>query len=357
MRLKLSLPKIALPHLSSRGWRRVGLVSLFLALALAPLLLTAEHPVRSVTEAVRTASDRIFGPAHEAGTAWLPDPAAGGAPGASDGGYSSPSRAAPAPASVSPGGRVATRMPLPVSGRGPRPLSATDAARAGWSWERAKVLAATAWEAQLPGSGSYSDFYCGCATSRHGASGGSVDLASCGYQPRKNPDRAARLEWEHILPAARIGAGRACWISGAPQCVKDGEPFKGRACCEIADPGYNLAATDPVNLAPAVGEVNGDRVDMPYGEIPAGDTAWTYGQCGMRIDPDRDIAEPVPSRRGDVARVMAYMSQAYRIPFTRAESDLYGRWMREDPVSDEEIRVNRAIEAEGYRPNQLVLGR
>jgi len=37
------------------------------------------------------------------------------------------------------------------------------------------------------------DFYCGCAFE-----GNRIDLASCGYIPRKQPKRAARVEWEHI---------------------------------------------------------------------------------------------------------------------------------------------------------------
>ena len=41
------------------------------------------------------------------------------------------------------------------------------------------------------------EFYCGCRYN-----GNRVDLKSCGYQPRKNPQRAARIEWEHVKYAA-----------------------------------------------------------------------------------------------------------------------------------------------------------
>jgi deoxyribonuclease-1 len=43
-------------------------------------------------------------------------------------------------------------------------------------------------------------FYCGCTYA-----GNEVDLASCGYQPKKDPDRAKRLEWEHVVPAEAFG--------------------------------------------------------------------------------------------------------------------------------------------------------
>ncbi|WP_301445005.1 hypothetical protein [Comamonas sp.] len=37
------------------------------------------------------------------------------------------------------------------------------------------------------------EFYCGCKYS-----GKRVDLRSCGYTPRKNANRAQRIEWEHV---------------------------------------------------------------------------------------------------------------------------------------------------------------
>ena len=42
------------------------------------------------------------------------------------------------------------------------------------------------------------EFYCGCRYN-----GNRVDLKSCGYQPRKNPQRAARIEWD----ASGVGVG------------------------------------------------------------------------------------------------------------------------------------------------------
>lgn len=48
---------------------------------------------------------------------------------------------------------------------------------------------------------------------------GRVDLESCGYVPRKNADRAARIEWEHIVPAWVIGHQHQCWQKGAEKIV------------------------------------------------------------------------------------------------------------------------------------------
>jgi len=255
----------------------------------------------------------------------------------------------------SPGaGTTSPALPAPGLARPDFTAGPADAERAFWTWERAKRNSARIWESQIPGTGLYESFYCGCQIYRKGDSGGRVDPETCDYRTRKDSTRAGRLEWEHIVPAAVIGAGRSCWSDGAPECTdKDGAPFKGRACCLIADPDFNLAATDPVNLVPAVGEVNGDRSDFPFGLL-SGESR-SYGACDMEIDPHLRIAEPPDSRRGDIARIWAYMSMAYGIRISPGAARLYTDWSRADPVDEEEIRINRAIRAAGHRPNPFVL--
>jgi len=44
-------------------------------------------------------------------------------------------------------------------------------------------------------AGHEAEFYCGCPYAGH-----EMNLTSCGYQPKKDPDRAKRLEWEHVVP-------------------------------------------------------------------------------------------------------------------------------------------------------------
>lgn len=63
-----------------------------------------------------------------------------------------------------------------------------------------------AWKLYAPQS---TEFYCGCKYT-----GNRVNLAACGYVPRKNASRAARIEWEHIVPAWQIGHQRQCWQQG-----------------------------------------------------------------------------------------------------------------------------------------------
>ena len=58
-----------------------------------------------------------------------------------------------------------------------------------------------AWKLYAPQS---TEFYCGCKYN-----GNRIDLKAC-YVPRKNANRAARIEWEHIVPAWQIGHQRQC---------------------------------------------------------------------------------------------------------------------------------------------------
>ncbi len=92
-----------------------------------------------------------------------------------------------------------------------------------------------AWKLYAPQS---TEFYCGCKYT-----GNRVDLKACGYVPRKNANRAARIEWEHIVPAWQIGHQRQCWQDG------------GRKNCTRHDDVFKRAEADLHNLVPSIGEV------------------------------------------------------------------------------------------------------
>ena len=64
-------------------------------------------------------------------------------------------------------------------------------------------------------------FYCGCTfggdnNNNNNPEDKTFDAASCGYVPRNNDNiRAHRIEWEHVVPASRMGEGRDCWSPDA----------------------------------------------------------------------------------------------------------------------------------------------
>lgn len=178
-------------------------------------------------------------------------------------------------------------------------------------------------------------FYCGCDYR-----GNRVDLASCGYVPRKNAQRAERLEWEHVVPAWVIGHQRQCWQQG------------GRDNCTRNDPVFARAEADLHNLVPAIGEVNGDRSNFPLTMLDARPTQ--YGQCAMVVDFKARKAMPPEHSRGAAARIYLYMHEQYGLRLSDQDRQLYEAWHRMYPADAQERRRNQAIACHMGRGNPWV---
>lgn len=180
------------------------------------------------------------------------------------------------------------------------------------------------------------DIYCGCKYS-----GKDVDLASCGYVPRKNANRAQRIEWEHVVPARHLGSQQQCWQDG------------GRKNCSGKDPLFDMMEGDLNNLVPAIGEVNGDRGDMSYG-------AWTshptpvYGQCTSLPDFKNKRFQPREEVRGRVARISLYMHSRYGLRMSDQDKKLWCAWSKTYPVDAWEIERNKRIKRWQGEGNSLL---
>lgn len=204
-------------------------------------------------------------------------------------------------------------------------------------------------------------FYCGCAFNEKKE----VDQASCGYEPRRPLTRSGRenkrdnrIEWEHVLPASIMGQHLTCWGAERgqfPQCVKsNGKLRSGRACCLKVNATFSKAHNDLVNLTPTVGEVNGDRSNLRYGEV-AGEPR-QYGQCDFEIQ--NRVVEPTHTIRGDIARMQLYMlntyGQALGFVFDPSRLNLLQNWHNEDPIDAWERKRNQRICARQGKGNVLV---
>ena len=160
------------------------------------------------------------------------------------------------------------------------------------SFNKAKKLMAQVF------AGHETTFYCGCAYN-----GNEVDVASCGYQAKKDPDRAKRLEWEHVVPAEAFGQSFKEWREGHPACVDSkGKTFKGRNCARKMAVLFRYMEADLYNLQPAIGEINGLRSNYSMEMIP--EEKREFGACDVEIE-NRKI-EPRPEIRGDIARTYLY---------------------------------------------------
>lgn len=150
------------------------------------------------------------------------------------------------------------------------------------------------------------------------------------------------------MPAWFFGHARACWKTGAAECVKGGKKFKGRECCAKADPVFQHMEADLHNLAPSVGELNADRSNRPYGEVPG--EPREYGSCDFEMGTNPKRAEPPAAVQGDVARIWFYMAQTCAVPLTATQRRMLTRWSADDPVDDwERLRDERVEAAQGNR--------
>jgi deoxyribonuclease-1 len=193
-------------------------------------------------------------------------------------------------------------------------------------------------------------FYCGCAYT-----GKDIDLASCGYQPRKDARRARRLEWEHVVPAHAFGQAFTEWREGHPDCVdRKGKPFKGRNCARKRVKLFRLMEADLYNLQPAIGEVNGLRSNFSMEMIPG--EKREFGDCDVEIENHK--VEPRAEIRGDIARTYRYMDKAYpgKGIISRSNQKLFEAWDKLDPVDEWERERARRIEAIQGNKNPFILG-
>lgn len=191
-------------------------------------------------------------------------------------------------------------------------------------------------------------FYCGCSFQDK-----KVDLESCGYQIRSSKSRAERVEAEHVVPASKMCGESEAWKNGHPLCVtSSGKTYKGRECAEKAIPECDRAMNDLRNLRPAIGEINGDRSDRHFGEIPGEERL--YGACDFETK--ERIAEPAKSLQGDIARIYLFMHAAYPSLqiLSPAEVGLFKEWSRNDPVTPEECRRNEEVAQVQGAPNTIV---
>lgn len=171
-----------------------------------------------------------------------------------------------------------------------------------------------------------------------------IDGESCGYRSPRDPVRAKRLEWEHVVPAEAFGQSFVEWREGSPLCKKKGKRFRGRKCAE-KNPEFARMEADLYNLFPEVGEVNGLRSNFSMAEVSAlGKFAGiSFGKCRARIFQSK--FEPMDFAKGTVARTYLYMDHAYRGHGIISDKNrkLFEAWDKTYPVEPWECELYREI--------------
>jgi len=188
-------------------------------------------------------------------------------------------------------------------------------------------------------------FYCGCDFDAEG----NVSDDKCGYVPRNmftsSGDvnlRTVRIEWEHIVPAARMGKGRKCWEQreAFEECrTSSGGLLSSRNCCRKVDPEFKAMEADLQNLWPAIGELNADRSDKEFDTV-AGEPR-EYGACDFETN--STVAEPRDAVLGEVARAYLYMAKVWGLKLLDEEMVQYRAWSEADPPTEWELERDRKI--------------
>ena len=175
-----------------------------------------------------------------------------------------------------------------------------------------------------------------------------------GFIFNKYKDRAYRVEIEHIVPAENFGRSFSEWRLGGPQCIADGNPYKGRRCAQTNSEFRRMEA-DLHNLAPAIGAVNAVRKNARFGLLP--DTPPTFGSCSMKVA--NNIAEPPDSAKGFVARTSLYMAHEYprRYKLSQSQRQLFEAWDRMFPPNAWECERAQRIRRIQGNPNPITESR
>jgi len=154
--------------------------------------------------------------------------------------------------------------------------------------------------------------------------------------------RASRTEAEHIIPASWMLKKNKLERS----CVVESKSHKDspRKYCQKHDNEFRNAHNDLVNLRPAVGQINANRSNKPFAEKLSGSKPATYRGNGKEFKVASRVAVPDVSIRGDIARVAFYMRDVYGVIYSNRQIQIFNRWHGSDPVSHEEVELNRRIE-------------
>ena len=196
------------------------------------------------------------------------------------------------------------------------------------------------------------DFYCNQAFGRV-MQNGKAKLVPLNHAP-VNPItksgevnlRAERIEWEHIVPAEQFGRQ-------LKECRNTSGNFIGRALCRQVSPKFRKMEADPINLVPAIGEINADRSNFEFDSKNPNKKS-KYRKCGVHIDKNSKKIQ-VPDRiKGQVARAYLHMEKEYGMELSNQDKKLFEAWDKKFPMTAREkmIRNRKMASVKKYQMRQ-----
>jgi len=189
------------------------------------------------------------------------------------------------------------------------------------------------------------------------------------YTGEGNPDLNNKIEWEHIVPAEFFGKKFEAWRLGDSQCVKTpSKKLSNRACAIKSSKKFQRIYTDLYNIYPAIAMVNRKRKNYKFitGDATVSNISKLssifsnkienrqFGNCEFIIKNNKVI--PSNKSKGIIARTYLYMSNTYKNEcrlYTK-EKQLFLKWSREYPVTEDECVRARIIQAIQGNENKIV---
>ena len=148
----------------------------------------------------------------------------------------------------------------------------------------------------------------------------------CNEEFGRNKGRGINVE--HVMPMS--------WAAYTLKCGPRDE-------CRRTSRRFNYIEADLHNMWPSRVDVNKARRSYPFAIVKG--EARPFPGCDIEIDERNRKVEPRAPVRGEIARSMFYMHDAYGISIRPSLGRTLKRWNQQDPVSDEERRRNDVIES------------
>lgn len=147
-----------------------------------------------------------------------------------------------------------------------------------------------------------------------------------------------------MMPAEQFGKHFKCWREAL--CVKNGKPYKGRACCEKIDPLFPQMEAELYNLWPSVGLVNQARSHYRFSAL--GNKTQFFG-CGITIDKQAHRVEPPDYAKGIIGRANLFLAERYNIALSDSQSKLFKALSTHFPPTAWELEWSKQVASiEGY---------
>ena len=141
----------------------------------------------------------------------------------------------------------------------------------------------------------------------------------------KNARRWVNIE--HVYPMS--------WVVNALGCGD-------RELCRRYSDQFNQIEADMHNMYPARRTLNYERGSLSFGMVQGEERK--YGEVDFEIDLKHRVIEPTLESRGNIARAMFYMADAYDLKIFSKQFRLLLKWHKQDLPDKREKQRNDLIE-------------